>query len=424
MTNAVFASPKIASVFVAPATDRFVVATDGRPQSDAALVMSRLLGNATREVRLLAVLDTVNLVPDSQVLFSEELLTERRLMLQRDVEQQTERVWGAPSLPELLDGDPARCIAQAARNSGATLIIAGIGRHALTDRLFSDETALRLIRMSDTPVLAVSNTMRHVPRRIIAAIDFSETSIRAAQLAVSLAAPGSTLNLVHIAPRDSQLFRWAASHKRHVLKELEQVQPRIPTPPDMQVKTMLLQGDPATEVLALAKTIDADLIATGSHGHGFVARLLVGSVATRLVRGATCSVLVVPQAAATDRVHADHPAVPLRAVARERWAALLDDISHQNLGRITTLEVNDPLLGAQIQQMNHAFTGATWDTHDSSIQLMFGGAGAGTAHLTRHIVGVTSLHVLQNKEGRDVALSIGHGLCQTIVTFRAGDNDF
>jgi len=414
MANLTNASPGVTTSFVPPTTHRFVVATDGRPQSDAALRMARLLGNETRDVRLVAVLDTVNLVPDSQVLFSAELMAERQMLLQRDVEQQSERVWGAAQQAELLDGDPARCITQTAHHAGATLIIAGIGRHALADRLFSDETALRLIRMAETPVLAVSDNMRQVPRRIVAAIDFSETSIRATQLAVSLAAPGSTLNLVHIAPRDIDLFKWADRHKRHVLDELERVQARIATPPDMQVQTTLLQGDAATELLGLAKTLDADLIATGTHGHGFIARFLVGSVATRVVRGAACSVLVVPQAAAP----ANRAAVPLRAVAREQWASLLDDITQRNRGRITTLEVNDPLIGSQIQQSNHAFMGATWDTNDSSIALMFGGGRARTAHLTRHITGVTAVHVLQDKEGHDVALSVGHGLGQTIVTFR------
>lgn len=322
MTNPTLASAGLAAPFVPPAADRFVVATDGRPQSDAALAMSQVLGRSTRAVKLVTVLDTVNLVADSQLLFSEELRTARQQQLQDEVQRQTERVWGAATVPDLLDGDPARCIAETARNSGATLIIAGIGRHALADRLFSDETALRLIRMSDTPVLAVSSTMREAPRRIVAAIDFSEPSICAAQLAVSLAGRAATLHLVHVAPRDRDLLGWADSHKDHVLKELEVVQSRISTPADMRITTTLLQGDAARELLNFAETSDADLVATGSHGHGFVARLLVGSVTTRLVRAATCSVLVVPQAAAINHTHAPS-VVPLPAVARARWASTL-----------------------------------------------------------------------------------------------------
>jgi nucleotide-binding universal stress UspA family protein len=59
------------------------------------------------------------------------------------------------------------------------------------------------------------------------------------------------------------------------------------------VQPIMLQGDPATELLRFGVNVHADLIATGSHGHGFVARLLVGSVATRIVRASTCSVLTV-----------------------------------------------------------------------------------------------------------------------------------
>jgi nitrite reductase (NO-forming) len=38
----------------------------------------------------------------------------------------------------------------------------------------------------------------------------------------------------------------------------------------------------------------------GSHGYGFLARMLIGSVATKLLRGASCGVLVVPPDAAPD----------------------------------------------------------------------------------------------------------------------------
>lgn len=45
------------------------------------------------------------------------------------------------------------------------------------------------------------------------------------------------------------------------------------------VETHLECGDPATQILALAKRINPDLIAMATHGHGFVKDVVLGSVA-------------------------------------------------------------------------------------------------------------------------------------------------
>ena len=52
-------------------------------------------------------------------------------------------------------------------------------------------------------------------------------------------------------------------------------------------------GKPADEILRLARELGVDLIVVGSHGVDPVAHLFVGSVAERVVRGATCPVTVV-----------------------------------------------------------------------------------------------------------------------------------
>jgi nucleotide-binding universal stress UspA family protein len=61
------------------------------------------------------------------------------------------------------------------------------------------------------------------------------------------------------------------------------------------VTPISLLGDPAAAVLAFAAAQGVDLIAAGSHGYGTIARTFLGSVSTRLVRGAECSVLVAPR---------------------------------------------------------------------------------------------------------------------------------
>ena len=53
------------------------------------------------------------------------------------------------------------------------------------------------------------------------------------------------------------------------------------------------KGDPAEELLNVARSVDADRIVIGRRGNNFVARMLMGSVATRVLEHAPCDVLVV-----------------------------------------------------------------------------------------------------------------------------------
>ena len=54
------------------------------------------------------------------------------------------------------------------------------------------------------------------------------------------------------------------------------------------------EGSVAEEILKMAAEISADLIVMGSHGHGAVYNLLVGSVTEGVLKAGQCSVLLVP----------------------------------------------------------------------------------------------------------------------------------
>ena len=59
------------------------------------------------------------------------------------------------------------------------------------------------------------------------------------------------------------------------------------------VRTIVKQGDPATEILETAKKMKADLIVTGSHGRHGAQKFLLGSVSSKIVDNSPCAVLVV-----------------------------------------------------------------------------------------------------------------------------------
>ena len=60
------------------------------------------------------------------------------------------------------------------------------------------------------------------------------------------------------------------------------------------VETSELYGDPAICIRQEAKRLGADFIVVGSHGHGAVYDLFVGSTASGLLKKAPCPVLIIP----------------------------------------------------------------------------------------------------------------------------------
>lgn len=60
-----------------------------------------------------------------------------------------------------------------------------------------------------------------------------------------------------------------------------------------KVKAILVQGEPADEILALAENEGCDLIAMATHGHKFVKDLVLGSVANNIRHRTDIPVLMV-----------------------------------------------------------------------------------------------------------------------------------
>jgi len=403
-------------------TSPVVVATDGREQSDAAMAVGRLLAGDEGALRVVTVLKALPMVsPEAALPISADVQTARRAEQRRAVVAQADRVWGETNVDvELAEGEPAATIAKIAHDSNATMIVSGIGRHQVMDRLFGDETAIRLVRMSSVPVLTVAGGLLRAPRRIVVAADFSETSLRAARLALELAAPHATLYLAHVGPRDKVLHdwnSWGLSYKEDAGDALQKMLHQLRVPTGMTVQRVLLQGDPATELLAFATSVNADLIATGSHGYGFVARMLIGSVTTRILRCSTCSVLCVPHAAAMTRLRVTADPSVITTIPRPDWTAELDAFTRRNIGRRGTLEVDDPDIGAQAQENDYPLLGATFDPHDARLELMFGAVGDVGHHLTRSIGNIGEIDTLTNESGQDIALRVVHGNGQTLLTF-------
>ena len=140
-------------------------------------------------------------------------------------------------------------------------------------------------------------------KTILFPTDFSESSEAALAFASTLAAEsGAKLCILHVAEDSSAYvsgyagFAYLPEMAEQVAKEnrtlLEQVKPTIS---GVEFEHRYETGSPAKEILELADREGVDLIVLGSHGRTGVSRLLMGSIAESVVRGANCPVLTVKQ---------------------------------------------------------------------------------------------------------------------------------
>lgn len=195
-------------------------------------------------------------------------------------------------------GSPEDEIARAAHARGATLIVAGIGRHHPIDRLLGSEMTLRIVRAATVPVLATAEGAVAAPTRAVAGLDFSRSSMRAATAAARLLGPDHSIQLVHVPPI-GQLpgvddASWRARYERAARRRLDTIARGVHRATGVHVAGTICYGDPAAELLTMAEEMDADLIAIGAQHHGRVERILLGTVTTKILRAARCSVLVTP----------------------------------------------------------------------------------------------------------------------------------
>jgi hypothetical protein len=99
----------------------------------------------------------------------------------------------------------------------------------------------------------------------------------------------------------------------------------------------------------------------------------------------------------------------------DAWAGMLRDFTERNAARRTRLEVDHPDLGAQLEESERPFRGASYDPRSGTVEIMLGEMGTPEGHLTRAIHGVESVDVLTGEGGRDEVLRVAHDGGQTLL---------
>ena len=320
----------------------------------------------------------------------------------------------------VLTGEPAREIVDAAQEINARVIVVGRGRHAAPQRALSGETVLRLLQLGDAPVYAAEAGAHEVATHVVIATDFSEFSVYAAEVALSLVAPDAHITLVHVAPPfaevDAGLQVRAVAYRNQVTHAFAQLRDRLARP-GLTFHDVLAVGNPSDELIKTIRSTNAELVVTATHGYGFLRRMVLGSVAAELVRHAPCSVLCVPGSAQTLSTLRAHNTLTSRT--REFSPDVMDvelaQFAARNAGRRCAVEVDYPELGAQILGHGLPLVGATYDHRARSVALMFGASALNGQHLTHTIDEVSSVIVSTDTQHREQALRIHSGDGQTLV---------
>jgi Universal stress protein UspA and related nucleotide-binding proteins len=280
-----------------------LVATDRSEVSLSALRAAEILNQAVkRGVTVLAVIEPLPLIVPEPTSLLQPLVISPELteMVRGQTAKQVENA-GAKSKAwsiEIEQGRPAKEIAFAARKNFASLVILGHSHHSLVDRFIDGDTALELLRESDTPVLLASKDFSSIPKRVLIAVDFSPESMEAARASLPLLSPDCALYLAHVRPSVT-IFDgsglWEEEYEKVAAMQLESFRQTLAAPATMHVETTILAGAPAASLTDYANKIDADLIVSGTHGAGLMRRIFIGSVASGLLRKSERSLLVVPK---------------------------------------------------------------------------------------------------------------------------------
>jgi nucleotide-binding universal stress UspA family protein len=201
---------------------------------------------------------------------------------------------------------PARGLHELAEEIGADLILVGSAHHGRVGQVLAGSTGLSLLHGSPCAVGIAPRGYRqrsgedidHVTVGFDGSAEAGHALLAASALA---AATGAGMKLVSVAvPPPVGTGKGGTGGWHALLETIEQktreqlAEARGAVPDGLDVDTTLISGDPV-EALTSAGKAPGTLMVVGSRAYGPLRRVLLGSVATHLVRSAPCPLIVTPR---------------------------------------------------------------------------------------------------------------------------------
>jgi len=282
---------------------QILAATDFSTRSNRALRQAGLLAQATK-----ARLHLVHVVDDDQ---PPELVS----MEQREAERiMVEQISSMPELRDVdcnrnvISGDPFDGILRAAADLKADLVVLGAHRRQLLRDMFTGTTIERVIRLGSFPVLMVNNEAQRRYENVLAAVDMSDTSAHALQVAVAtrlIAGAGATLLHAIAAPAKGKMFIGGATQAS--IDEYVDEERAIATDElaallvanDLSKQRWSLRVEEGSIIEVISRAVSelrSDLLVMGTHGRSGLVKVLIGSVTEEALRSLNVDILAVPPA--------------------------------------------------------------------------------------------------------------------------------
>lgn len=290
-----------------------VVGTDFTPCSAVALGQAMRISAWTN-----AKIQVTHIIDTTVVIEVESALSPMQQNICDSLMKEAEGAWagfskgvpGAAGLPIHISIDSRIVgILRCAKESKADLIVLGAFGDRTPDVGFGT-VATACVRSSNTDVLLVRDTKTGPFKTIVAAVDFSETSMRALQRAADFAArDGAELHVLHVftapwnqlhfgvpAPLDQPhlQMQYRDSLERRLT---EFAQPALEARPGLRSRLSLHDySGHRSGIVEYAKNESADLIVLGTRGRTNMRDFLLGSTAEKALKESGCSILAVKPA--------------------------------------------------------------------------------------------------------------------------------
>lgn len=251
-------------------------------------------------------LTLVHVVDDDQPLpMVERRVEEARSALVERIRAIQERV-GIPATQEIQRGRAFVAIAEAVRSRGADLLVMGAHRRRFMSGVIGATTLERVLSIGQGPVLMVNAVTLAPYESVLLALDASDASARIVRTAKDLGMlKGKRISVVHaFEPIHKGMMGWAGLREETVTeytaswaREERELLHRLLASIDLQdtVQNVVLEeGPPFIGIKRVVERIRPHLLAMGTRGQRGFKRLLLGSVAERVLSEIECDVLVVP----------------------------------------------------------------------------------------------------------------------------------
>ena len=288
---------------------RIVVATDisdfaSRAESRAALLAQEL---SSESLDLIHVIDSLAL--ESLRNLTLPLDTEQQLMQgsreqMAEIKRRLTARYGIKVTTTTVNvGRADTEIAHYASLLKAGLVVLGAFGGGAVREFLIGSTADKVLRTLSCPLLIVKQEPEASYRRVLVPVDFSESSHRAVEMALTIA-PHANIIILHAFEvpfegrldfSDERIHTFRTEVKTRISAKMQKLLSDFDAS-GRSLAAVIEPGPAADTVIKKAEEIHADLIVVGKHGKSGWESMLLGSVARRVIQETVCDVLVVEQA--------------------------------------------------------------------------------------------------------------------------------